>query len=185
MITNPTGSHNFELYVGRQGLISSLAISPDEKWMVAATSSQYNTLRVWRMDPREPAFELRGHKDRVNSVAILQNPPYIVSASDDATLRLWDHESKQCVRKLEGHRGAVRAVATQRNFIISAGNDLKVKIWSHEHCLRTLSGHKSPVMALAAPEEGDVLVSFSSQDREVRLWELCQQPSRRYEGRPA
>ena len=75
---------------------------------------------------------LRGHEDRVESVAFSPNGKSLASASDDGTVRLWDVSGHQALgAPLRGHRGAVLSVAFSPDgqLLASGGDDGTVRLW--------------------------------------------------------
>ncbi len=75
---------------------------------------------------------LRGHKDRVSSVAFFaRRGRRIVSGSFDRTVRVWDANSGQELAVLCGHEGGVWSVlfSPDGGRIASRSNDSTVRIW--------------------------------------------------------
>ena len=69
---------------------------------------------------------LKGHTDRVQSVAYSPDGQHIISGSDDKTIWIWDTETGAPVgRPLEGHRGQVLSIDWSPNgqHIISGSID--------------------------------------------------------------
>ena len=97
------------------GPITTVAISPDNRWLV--TGSGDKTARLWDLSAKDPAANpvvLRGHEGAVYAVAISPDNRWLVTGSDDKTARLWDLSAKDPAANpmvLRGHEGAVYAVA--------------------------------------------------------------------------
>jgi len=101
---------------GHTAAISSVAFSPDSRWL--ATGSLDDTARLWdlgllRPDPGgdEPTTEsvvLSGHEDNVTSVAFGLDGRWLATSSLDATVRLWQMRLEDLV--------AVACQVTGRNF---------------------------------------------------------------------
>lgn len=70
------------------------------------------TVRLWDAHTRAAIGEpLRGHTDRVRSVACSPNILQLVSGSDDGTIRLWDAHSGVAIGEpLQGHEDPVISV---------------------------------------------------------------------------
>ena len=78
---------------------------------------------------------LKGHSQRVLSVAIAPKGRFAVSGSLDKTLRLWDLATGKEIRKLAGHSGAVTAVvfAPDGRSALSGSFDGTLKVWDFGH----------------------------------------------------
>ena len=116
-------------YTGHEALVTSLAISPNERR--AVSGSEDATIRVWHLDDIYRQRVLRGHRGPVRSVAFLADSRHVVSAGDDQTVRIWEVGSGKCVRTLAGHEAAVRVLATdsEGRRLSSAGVDGTICVW--------------------------------------------------------
>jgi WD40 repeat protein len=52
-------------------------------------------------EPSDKGRVLYRHKAHVNSVAFLEDPPLLVSASTDCTVRMWELETEQTLYTLD------------------------------------------------------------------------------------
>ena len=78
------------------------------------------------------SLPLRGHEDRVYSVAFSADGTRIVSGSHDNTLRLWDAKTGQPIGEpLRGHEGPVHSVAFSADGtrIVSGSHDNTLRLW--------------------------------------------------------
>ena len=116
-------------YTGHEGLITGLAISPNERR--AVSGSEDGTVRIWHLDDIYRQRVLHGHRGPVRSVAFLAGTRHVVSAGDDQTVRIWEVGSGRCVRTLTGHEAAVRLLATSSDGrrALSAGADGAIRVW--------------------------------------------------------
>ncbi len=87
---------------GHEGLVYSVAISPDGCW--ALSGSNDNTLRLWDLETGAMVRKLEGHTGKVFSVAILPDGKCALSGSVDHTIRLWDLGTDREVRKFAVQR---------------------------------------------------------------------------------
>jgi hypothetical protein len=117
---------------------------------------------------------LRGHTDRVNSVAYSPDGQWIVTASLDGTARVWDVQSKQQKMVLQGHTGWVTSAAYSPDgrWIVTAGEDGTARVWdagSGQQMLE-LQGHTAWVYSAAYSPDGQWIVT-ASLDGTARVWD--------------
>jgi len=109
---------------------------------------------------------LRGHKGRINSLAVTGS--CLISASADGNLRVWNWETGQQLHTLTGHTNSINSVSINGDFAITASSDKTLRVWNWKsgQQIRTLSGSTHSLSALDM--DGDVVVSASFG--EVRIW---------------
>ena len=75
---------------------------------------------------------MRGHSNRVWSVAFSPDGQYLASGSLNKTVKLWHVESGECIRTMEGHSNYVLSVAFSPDgqYLASGSEDKTVKLWS-------------------------------------------------------
>ena len=119
---------------------------------------------------------LKGHPGKVRCVTATSDGKWIISGAEDKLVGVWHAQEPFGLKHfMEGHTSWVEAVATSPvdDLIASCANDgdCTVKLWSlHDGvCLKTLTGHKRIVYALAFGLQGDYLVSCSL-DKTIRVW---------------
>ncbi|MCM8595659.1 NB-ARC domain-containing protein [Accumulibacter sp.] len=124
--------------------------------MAALAASQAPALvRRWppgsKANPK-PALlaTLRGHDDKVSSVAITADGRRAVSGSEDNTVRVWDLDTGQCLRTLNAadHFVGSVAVTPDGRRAVSSSDDNTLCVWDLDtgQSLRTLAGHKAWVV---------------------------------------
>lgn len=69
--------------------VTSVAFSPDGKYIVAGSDSRGHSLRVWEVST-ERGISRMFHDYRVTSVAFSPDGKYVISGSEDLTARVWD-----------------------------------------------------------------------------------------------
>ena len=159
------------------GLITTVAISPDNRWVV--TGSVDNTARLWDLSAKDPAANpvvLLGHE-----VAISPDNRWVVTGSVDNTARLWDLSAKDPAANpmvLRGHEGAVTAVAISpdNRWVVTGSWDETARVWdlsAKDPAANpvVLRGHDGPVTAVAISPDNRWVVT-GSYDRTARLWDL-------------
>src|SRR5688572_4109276 len=81
----PQGELQLVPPVGHSGWISSMAFSPDGKWVV--TASKDSTLRLWEVATRREVRVFSGHESELYNVAFSPDSARILSGGLDNTLR--------------------------------------------------------------------------------------------------
>ena len=80
---------------GHEGAVSSVAVTPDGRYIVSGGGLLDKTVRVWERDTGKEVQRLTGHQSGVLSVAVTPDGRYIVSGSHDKTVRVWSIEQTQ------------------------------------------------------------------------------------------
>lgn len=172
---------------GHTGCIYSIAFSADGKLLVSGSDD--HTVRVWtNWQPNTNAHAvgqgaithqvLRGHSERVYSVAISPDGRTLASGSTDQTVGLWSWQAGvggALLQRLAGHRHLVRSVAFRPDgqTLASGSYDETIRLWdvATGQTQQTLYGHNAWIRAVAFTPDGQQLVS-GSFDYTVRLWDL-------------
>jgi len=74
---------------GDQGIVTSIAWSPDGKTLASAGYDY--TIRLWQPASGQPIRTLEGDHGIVTSVAWSPDGKTLASGSNDKTIRLWEH----------------------------------------------------------------------------------------------
>jgi WD40 repeat protein len=166
-------------------IISSVAFSPDEGFLVAGLSSlSSGTINVW--DVRTGTiFRTFGTLSRTSEWT-MQSSPYsesvafsscgtmIASGINDGTVRIWNILSGRCHCIFHGHSRTVTDVcwlATPWNQVVSASDDHTVRIWDvrTQTSSKILAQYHDPVAAIAS-SPGFLLVA--STNGTVNIYDL-------------
>ncbi|KAK1229314.1 hypothetical protein PQX77_007632 [Marasmius sp. AFHP31] len=134
---------------GHQGIVNSLAFTPDASGLVSASFDK--TLKYWDVSSRNRlngspcTMNFVGHKDHVFCVAVSRDGEYIASGSKDCGVRIWDprNATTQCL--LHGHKDSVFAVdfSPSGDVLATVGGDWEVRIWSY--ALKTWYCDSTPI----------------------------------------
>jgi len=151
-----------------------------ESWRSARERQSPGSTWVRSLRPPELALGspqlacLRGHENRVTSVAYSPDGRRVVSGSRDRTGRVWDAKSGAELACLRGHKERVESVAYSPDGrrIVSGSDDKTVRVWDAQNGaeLACVRGHEGGVTSVAYSPDGRRIVSGSS-DRIVRVWD--------------
>ncbi|MFM8581199.1 MAG: WD40 repeat domain-containing protein, partial [Planctomycetaceae bacterium] len=175
---------------GRSGLVNSAEFSPDNQWIVTATTD--GTLRVWDSATGQNRRVLRGvsrkdspavsdveknklgHTDSVNTANFIDDKQ-LLTAGSDGQLLLWNVETGEIVRRFQPLKNAdgtavsiLRATLApgDSGFIAGCGADARAYLWGADGKLVSQSDpHPSPLTALDFSEDGSLLALGTQQGR--------------------
>ncbi len=114
-IWDAAGGHPLQTFQGPSGpqnwgdVFWCLAMSPDGRHIVAGHGD--GTVHRWDILLGKELPPLRGHSNRVVSVAYSPDGKRIASGSRDQTIRIWDAETGRPLLSLIGHLNSVMALA--------------------------------------------------------------------------
>ncbi|CAG8602914.1 3965_t:CDS:2 [Ambispora leptoticha] len=123
--------------------------------------------------------ELKGHTDRVWSVAWSPTSNILASCGGDRTVRLWVPTTSElsqwnCTNVLEGaHTRTIRSAAWSPNgrYLATASFDATTGIWERDANGATLEGHENETKSVAWSASG-ALVATCGRDKSVWIWEV-------------
>lgn len=169
------------------GGVNCLRYSPDSRRLVSA-GWDYN-VKIWNTDTGQLLRTLKdlslkdktSHSSGVNCIAFNRDGTLLASVSVDHTLKLWNFHTGQLLATVPAHRAEIKAVEffpDDNNFLVTAGIDGALKIWSIPTMLKqessatpvySLSGHDQGVTSIAFSPDGQTLVS-GGKDKNIRVW---------------
>jgi WD40 repeat protein len=162
-----------QLLSGHQQAVSSVAVSPDGRYVVSGSLDQ--TVAVWDLATGTRIRWLTGNQAAVNSVAVSPDGRRIILGCQDNTVTVWDLESGSQIHRLTGHDDWVWSVAVSPDGrrIISGSQDDIVAVWDLEsgELIHWIAGHQSAVNSVAVSPDGQFIVS-GFHDGTVMVWKL-------------
>ncbi|OWT42589.1 vegetative incompatibility protein HET-E-1 [Pochonia chlamydosporia 170] len=145
---------------GHSDVVNSVAFSHDSQ--LVASSSNDQTIWIWRADTSECTRTLNGHSDVL-----------VALSSYDKTIQIWRADTSECTRTLEGHSGLVSLTAFSHDLQLVAlsSYDKTIRIWRADtgECTRTLEGHSGLVCSTTFSHDSQ-LVALSSYDQTIQIW---------------
>jgi predicted NACHT family NTPase len=119
---------------------------------------------------------LRGHLDKVTSVAFSPDGQRIVTGSYDQTAKVWETASGRELVTLKGHRAEISSVAfsSDGQRIVTGSGDNTAKVWeaASGRELFTLTGHNDQICSVAFSPDGQRIVT-GSYDYTAKVWDAA------------
>lgn len=92
----------------------------------------YNDVFVYDSLTGQPIFELKGHRERVNSANFSNDGSRIITSSDDSTARVWDANTGKQLLCLVGHIGKVKSAVfsyDDKKILTTSRMDSTCRLW--------------------------------------------------------
>ncbi|XP_070552427.1 uncharacterized WD repeat-containing protein alr2800-like [Ptychodera flava] len=157
---------------------SAVAFSPDDKILVASSSS-HMSVHLYHIEKKETLALLGGHSGWVMDVAFSPDSKLIASVSDDKSVRVWDAMAAEKLSTMRFHSERCWSVSYSPDgkWLASASDDFKVCIWNTETFKPAIiyEGHDKKrtfscgVRACTISNNGE-LVASGGDDLTIRVW---------------
>ncbi|KAK2826845.1 hypothetical protein Q5P01_021059 [Channa striata] len=135
VLLNPRKNKQHHIFNSSRKAITTLAFSPDGKYVVTGESGHMPAVRVWDVVERLQVSELQEHKYGVACVAFSPNGKYIVSVGyqHDMIVNVWNWKKSVVVaaNKVSSKVTAV-SFSDDSSYFVTAGNR-HVKFWYLDH----------------------------------------------------
>ncbi|MCE7981202.1 MAG: hypothetical protein DYG89_08435 [Caldilinea sp. CFX5] len=159
---------------GHRDRVRAATISPDDQW--AATVSNDQTVRLWRLADYTFTPRMEGHVDQVTAAAFSPDDQWLLTAGTDQTIRLWDRNRKRQFAVFAGPRGRVNAAQFHptQPLVLTGGDDHCAYLWdvATRQPIRQFAGHTAALSALAVSPDGTLLAT-GSRDHTICLWMIA------------
>ncbi|KAG7366402.1 serine/threonine protein kinase [Nitzschia inconspicua] len=157
-------------YHGHLSGVFCLKLHPTLDLLV--TGGRDAVARVWDIRTKTQIHVLAGHDNTVASLLCRSTDPQVITGSHDTTIKLWDLAAGKCMTTLTHHQKSIRAMvepAFENTFVSGAADCLKYWQAKDGRFLKSYTGHKAVVNAMAVNEDG-VLVS-GGDDGTMHFWD--------------
>ncbi|XP_008396947.1 mitogen-activated protein kinase-binding protein 1 isoform X1 [Poecilia reticulata] len=135
ILLNPRKNKQQHILNSSRKAITTLAFSPDGKYVVTGESGHMPAVRVWEVSEHAQVAELQEHKYGVSCVAFSPNGKYIVSVGyqHDMMVNVWNWKKNVVVaaNKVSSKVTAV-SFSYDSSYFVTAGNR-HVKFWYLDH----------------------------------------------------
>ena len=143
----------------------AVAISADGKWL--ATGGTDSIIRVWNLETKAPALELKGHADWITGLAFSPDGRLLASSSADKTASIWKtdtwkEEFQLPVQITEPVSGV--AFSTEGDllaFAVGGPEERSIRLWRTEGAFREIDssrpGARNQVMQTRPMDTGACL----------------------------
>lgn len=141
---------------GHQGVVFSLAFSPDGQQLFSSGSDK--KLLLWELENRSNNVIYEGDYN-VRAIAISPDGKFLAGGSDDGRIFMWDIKSSQFINLSTEDKTAIHAISFSPNGLNLVTGDLsgRLKFWNpySQKLIRVLQPHSGRVTKIAFSPSGE------------------------------
>jgi WD40 repeat protein len=174
-VKNKDGEEEKPTGAAHRGLVESVAISPDNKWVI---SGGFQEIAVWDRDSGQIIRKVDGLADRVTCLAVSPDGKFLAAGGGAPTLEgeIKIYELPQLKRVADlptAHSDTVYGLAFSADgkLLASAGADKFVRVWEvpSGKAIKSMEGHTHHAMDVSWKADGKLLASAGA-DSTIRVW---------------
>ena len=170
-----------------EGYTGAVTFSPDSKTLASANTDRSGgtdgTVKLWDVSTRENIAIVRGHTERITTIALSPDGITLAATLRDWTVRFWGAGTEQPVSTVRTIKGWSVAYSPDGKTLALGGFDGKVKLTDVESGRRVaiLRGHGGGIVSLTYSPDGTMLaVGALGADEPshgmVKLWTMPPDP---------
>lgn len=166
-------------FIGHQGEINYVIISPDQLWAYSASDDQ--TVRKWSLTvPNPPSEILYSHEGIVYGMDLSLDGTLLSSVSGDGSLTVFrsgtgQKDSNTVLTNLRVNSSILWiSKFSPNNSLIAAGSeDSNAYVWSTKNwnLVKTLKGHQQRVRCMNFTHSGSILIT-GGIDNLIKVWDM-------------
>lgn len=155
------------------GGVTSLQVANNVRFVLSGGAQ--GELRIWKINTREMACNLKEHQARVNQVALFPNDQFAISVSRDRSLLTWDLRTE---KRLTAHRerhGGINCMAIQRDqtSVITAGQEKTLTYWDLRMADAVRSVDLDEEVHTVGLSPDDRYLATAGSGMKVKIWDLA------------
>jgi WD40 repeat protein len=161
------------------GSVSSLSVSRDGKWLVAAAGEPglFGEATLFALPGGDVVRRFTAHRDSLYAAALSPDGKKLATGSYDQQIKVWNVADGRELHTLVGHNGAIFDLAFHPNsrVLASASADRTIKLWDTERGsrLETFSQPTKEQYAVAFSPDGKKCYGAGGDNR-IRVWGLSE-----------
>jgi WD40 repeat protein len=167
------GTRCLRTMISPEGIVSSVAITPDRKALVFGTWGKHLVCVDFNFG--EIRWDVKLKTSFSGKVAITLDGKHCITAGNDKTVRLFDLRNGAEIHLIGKHAGYVQglAVLPDGQRVLTASRDRTICLWDIHSAklLATLSGHRKEIRALGITVDGRMAISAGGDG--AKVWDLA------------